>query len=87
MQFEFDTSKSESNKLKHGIDFQTAQLIWLDQYLIEIPAKSFDEKRRLVIGKIDNKIWSAIITYRGDSRRIISVRRARKKEIDLYENL
>jgi uncharacterized DUF497 family protein len=87
MQFEFDISKSESNRLKHGIDFQAAQLIWLDQYLIEIPAKSFDEKRRLAIGKIDSKIWAAIFTYRGDSIRIISVRRARKKEIYLYENL
>lgn len=84
--FEFDEYKSASNFKKHGIDFINAQKIWEDQALLEIPAKTTDEPRFLVIGKIGNKYWSAVITYRFKKVRIISVRRARIEEIELYES-
>ena len=86
MVFEFDKRKSEMNKIKHGIDFIEAQNIWNDPDRIEIPAKTIDEQRFLIIGKISDKHWSGIITYRGDRVRIISVRRSRKEEIDIYES-
>jgi uncharacterized DUF497 family protein len=85
MQFEFDSAKSAGNREKHGLDFHEAQALWDDPDLLEIPVKTSDEPRFLVIGRIDGKHWSAIITYRGDTVRIISVRRARKEEITLYE--
>jgi uncharacterized DUF497 family protein len=85
MEFEFDPNKSDNNKKKHGIDFYEAQALWDDSDLIEIPAKTTDETRFAVIGKIADKHWSGVITYRGDVVRIISVRRSRKEEIDLYE--
>lgn len=83
--FEFDENKSASNLDKHGIDFIQARLLWDDPDLIEIQANSTDEPRALVIGKIGEKHWSAVITYRGDNIRIISVRRSRKSEVMLYE--
>ena len=83
--FEFDEQKSFMNKDKHGIDFDEAQLLWLDEMLVEIPARSDDETRSLVVGKIGEDHWAAIITYRGEKTRIISVRRARTKEIEIYE--
>ncbi len=86
MQFEFDSEKSQKNKEKHGIDFYEAQALWNDPDLIEIPAKTADEPRFLVTGKIAGKHWSGVITYRGDSIRIISVRRSRKEEIETYES-
>jgi uncharacterized DUF497 family protein len=86
MDFEFDLKKSDNNKKKHGIDFIEAQELWNDSDLLEIPAKITDEARFLVIGKIDDKHWSGIITYRNDNIRIISVRRARNEEIELYES-
>ena len=86
MNFEFDPKKSDTNKLKHGIDFIKAQELWNDMDLLEMPVKTTDEPRFLVIGKIDNKHWSGIITYRDDNLRIISVRRARNEEIELYES-
>ncbi|WP_419655738.1 conserved uncharacterized protein, DUF497 [Desulfosarcina variabilis str. Montpellier] len=86
MNFEFDPKKSENNKIKHGIDFVEAQELWNDIDLLEIPAKTTDEARFLVIGKIDEKHWTGIITYRNDNIRIISVRRARNEEIELYES-
>jgi uncharacterized protein len=82
--FEFDAAKSESNRTKHGIDFVEAQGLWNDPMLLEIPAKTDDELRYLVIGLIDGKHWSAVITYRGENIRLISVRRARTEEVALY---
>lgn len=84
--FEFDTAKSESNRAKHGIDFVEAQALWRDPMLLEIPAKTEDESRYLVIGLINGKHWSAVITYRGANIRLISVRRARTEEVVLYES-
>ncbi|MEW5949982.1 MAG: BrnT family toxin [Thermodesulfobacteriota bacterium] len=86
MEFEFDPKKSESNKQKHGMDFYEAQELWGDPDLIEIPLTTSDEPRFLVIGRISEKHWSGIIAYRGDKIRIISVRRSRKEEVDIYES-
>ena len=86
MLFEFDSSKSAGNKEKHGIDFDEAQALWDDPDLLEVTVKTSDEPRFLVVGKIAGKHWSGIITYRSDAVRIISVRRARKEEIALYES-
>ena len=85
MRFEFDLQKSRSNRQKHGIDFEKAQLLWADPDRIQIPARTEDEPCFMVIGKIEGKHWSAILTYRDDNIRIISVRRSRKEEIELYE--
>lgn len=85
MQFEYDLAKSKANRLKHGIDFEQAKLLWDDPRAIEIPARIDEEERSSVIGEIDGKVWTAVITYRGASIRIISVRRAREKEERRYE--
>lgn len=86
LEFEFDIDKSESNKKKHGIDFFEAQELWDDPDFIEIPLKTSDEERFLVIGQISDKCWSAIITYRSEKLRLISVRRSRREEVDIYES-
>ncbi len=86
MDFDFDSVKSASNKKKHGIDFIEAQAAWADSDRLEIPAISKDELRVLVIARIGDKHWTAVITYRNDRVRIISARRSRKGEIKLYES-
>ncbi|MBA3472760.1 MAG: BrnT family toxin [Rubrobacter sp.] len=86
MEFEFDEAKSEANKSKHGIDFVEAQALWLDEMLVEVPARTEDEPRFVVVGMISNKHWSAVITYRSDRVRLISVRRARDEEVTIYES-
>jgi hypothetical protein len=86
MEFEFDSQKSESNKKKHGVDFSEAQALWDDPDVIEIPVRTSDEPRFLVIGKVLGGHWSAVITYRSGKIRIISVRRSRKEEVDIYES-
>jgi uncharacterized DUF497 family protein len=84
--FEFDDVKSQANLLKHGINFVDAQALWDDPGLLEIPAKTDDEPRYLMIGLINGKHWSSVITYRGTNIRLISVRRARTEEVALYES-
>jgi uncharacterized DUF497 family protein len=86
MEFEFDEQKSRANKAKHGMDFVEAQLIWDDSRALELPARTEDEPRSMVIGKIGEQHWSAIITQRGKRIRLISVRRSRKEERELYES-
>ncbi len=86
MEFDFDNRKSRVNKIKHETAFVEAQALWNDPDRIEIPAKTTDEDRFLIIGKISDICWSAIITYRNGKVRIISVRRSRKEEIVIYES-
>jgi uncharacterized DUF497 family protein len=85
-EFEIDSMKSLTNKEKHGIDFVEAQHLWSDPERLLGPARSKDEPRQIVIGKIREQHWSAIVTPRGERVRIISVRKARKKEISRYED-
>jgi len=84
--FEYDEKKSQANVAKHGIDFVEAQKLWNDSNLLEIPARTQDEPRFLIVGKIEDKHWSAVITYRGQNIRLISVRRSRTEEVALYES-
>lgn len=85
MEFEFDPGKSRSNNAKHGIDFVEAQELWLDDMRTETPVFTQNESRFLVVGLIGMKHWSAVITYRGDRIRLISVRRSRPQEVAIYE--
>ena len=86
MAFEFDSEKSAENKRKHGVDFEEAQSLWSDPTLLEIPARVSDEPRWVVIGKMNEKHWSAVITRRGENVRLISVRRSRDEEVEIYES-
>ncbi|MBN1941954.1 MAG: BrnT family toxin [Phycisphaerae bacterium] len=84
MKFEFDPDKSKINKTKHGIDFVQAQLLWQDHW-IEARLPFEGEDRFLVVGRIGKNCYSAIVTYRGDVIRVISVRRSRRNEKELYD--
>ena len=86
MQFEFYPDKSAINKDKHGIDFVEAQALWADEQLFVMPARDDEEPRFMAIGKIGDKLWSAICVYRGEGIRIISVRRSRKLEVEIHES-
>ena len=86
MKFEFDPKKSKLNKKKHSLDFVEAQALWNDPDLLEIPARTEDEPRFIVIGRIGSIHWSGVITYRNQNIRIISVRRSRGEEVEIYES-
>ncbi len=84
MTFEWDNEKNLSNQAKHGIDFDTARALWNDGNRVEVQSSYPLESRSILIGKLDKKLWTAIFTRRGNALRIISVRRARKREENLY---
>ncbi len=84
--FQYDRKKSLSNLKKHGIDFEQAQVLWDDPNLVTITARSDDEPRSLIIARVNEQHWSAIVTDRDGEIRIISVRRSRAAEIELYES-
>ena len=86
MKFEYDIQKSLSNKQKHGIDFEEAKLLWNDDKMVEIRTSYEDEERFVAIGKITSNVYAVVTTYRRENIRIISARRARKKEIEIYES-
>ncbi|MGN6582269.1 MAG: BrnT family toxin [Rhizobiaceae bacterium] len=85
MEFEYDPAKSASNKDKHGIDFEEAQRLWLDEFRLEVPTAWVEENRLLAIGKIGEKVWTAVFVHRSPRIRLISVRRARAEEVRQYE--
>jgi len=84
--FEFDPAKSEINRVKHGIDFVEAQMLFGDENAVSlsVPRPGLTEPRWLVTGRIGDRIWTAVVTYRGNATRIISVRRARADEEERY---
>ena len=84
--FGFDANKSAANLAKHKLDFVAAQALWNDDNAVEYRTVVHDEARWVTVGQIDGKHWTAVVTYRGEATRIISVRRARKKEVRLYES-
>ncbi len=87
--FEYDPDKSTANKAKHGIDFDEAQALWLDDRRIEIAARLGEggEARWIVVGRMggQRRYWTVVITYRGDAIRIISARRSRRDEEQIYD--
>ena len=85
MEFEFDENKSKSNKAKHGIDFVEAQAFWLDELRVKVPARSEDEPRSTVVGRISDGHWSAVLGHRDGRVRLTSVRRSRAEEVAIYE--
>jgi len=85
-EFQYDPKKSSSNRRKHGIDFAQAQVLWDDPGLVVVSARCDDEPRMVVSGKISDQYWSAIVTERDGKIRVISVRRSRLSEIELYES-
>lgn len=86
LKFQYDPRKSLANLKKHGIDFKQAQILWDDPNLLELKARSDDEPRSLIIARLNEHYWSAVVTYRDEEVRIISVRRSRIAEVELYES-
>ncbi len=85
--FEFDEAKSAANKAKHCLNFVEAQELWAGGVLLKTPAMTLkDEQRWAAIGKLASKHWVAFYTMRGETIRLISVRRARTGEIKYYES-
>lgn len=88
-EFEWDRGNLDKSYEKHGITPSEAEEVFLDERLIVAPAfrHTGKEERFIAIGKPSTaKILFCVFTMRGKRVRIISARRANKKERDLYES-
>jgi uncharacterized DUF497 family protein len=83
--FEWDEAKAEANYIKHGVDFGTACQVFGDPFGIEeADPRDYVENRFLITGMGGGSLLTVVYTERGDSLRIISARRATKREHDHY---
>lgn len=86
MQFEWDRDKARANLVKHGVDFETAKTVFLDQAaLVELDDRYPDEDRWRIIGLAQGRVLFVVFTERDDHViRIISARKATKHEERTY---
>lgn len=87
LSFEWDLEKAENNYRKHGVSFETAQKVFGDPYAredIDPLSSEYGEERILITGHAGGRVLTVIYTERGECIRIISARRATKKEHDDY---
>ncbi len=87
--FEWDPQKAITNFEKHGITFDEASTIFKDNLSLTIddPLHSYDEERLVLIGmSYKNRLLVVVHTEREKSIRIISARKAVKRERRYYEN-
>ncbi|MEQ8973757.1 MAG: BrnT family toxin [Coleofasciculus sp. C1-SOL-03] len=88
MRFEWDDKKAESNFRKHGVTFEEAVTVFADPYLLftEDSKHSEGEEREWAIGEAENGSMIVVVfTMRGEKLRIISARKATKRERRRYE--
>ena len=85
MYFTYDPMKSKGNLEKHGIGFEEAQELWQDPWRrVEVLVRN-GERRNMLLARYGGTVWVAIFAMRGETVRIISVRRATGKEISAYD--
>lgn len=87
MLFDWDPNKSAHNSEKHGIDFDEARWLWGDANRVEFRIRVSGEQRYGVLARHGGSVWLAVTTRRGEAIRIISVRRATRKEAALYDKV
>ena len=84
-EFEFDPSKSQANKAKHGIGFFEAQRFWTEGRVLVLTSDFEAEERWFGITRYHDRYWTAVFTLLEEKIRLISVRRSRKNEIEFYK--
>ena len=88
--FEWDKRKARSNLDKHGVSFEEAATIFGDRFSLTIPdlEHSLTEQRYITMGKaLTDKLLVVVHTDRGDNIRVISARRASRRERKFYEEV
>ena len=83
--FIYNVAKSRANLAKHGIDFEEAQRLWEDRHRISASLESRGEEREMLIARYGGCGWSAVFVERLGATRLISVRRATRKEMSCYD--
>ena len=87
MDVEWDTRKAQANERKHGVDFADAVAVLSDELALTIPDKAAAEENRFETVGTDSlgRILVVVYTWRGDTMRLISARKATRREREQYE--
>ncbi len=85
--FEWDENKRLVNLAKHGLDFLAARRLFDGRATMTAPSDHLSERRYITIAPIDGKFYTVVWTWRDQTRRIISFRRARHDEERVYRQL
>ncbi|MGH7053041.1 MAG: BrnT family toxin [Stellaceae bacterium] len=84
--FEWDSNKEERNIRDRGLDFTIASRIWEGPILERVDARhDYGETRIMAFGKVDGRLMAVLFTWRGSNRRIISARKANRREQRRFE--
>ena len=84
--YTFDPAKAASNKAAHGVNFADAERFdWQTALVIEDTRRDYGEKRYVALGKVGERIHAMVFSPRGDAVRLISLRKANRREIRRYE--
>jgi hypothetical protein len=84
--FEWDEAKAAENYAKHGVSFETAAKVFGDPFGVERldDRENYGEERFILIGVVEETVLTVVYTERNDRVRIISARRATRREQDDY---
>jgi len=86
MRYEWDNHKKIANKIKHGVDFESASDFEWDSALEALDTReTYGEERWIAIGLISKRLHVLIYTFRGNNIRLISLRKANDREVTFYE--
>ena len=87
MLFEWDDRKAALNVAKHGVPFEYAVRVFLDPHRLgsEDTRRDYSEERRLTLGKIEGRLFVVAYVPRGKVTRLISARKANKREQSHYD--
>ncbi|MDR1367425.1 MAG: BrnT family toxin [Candidatus Accumulibacter sp.] len=87
MKIEFDPEKRAQTLAGRGLDFCRAGEVFAGRhYTVEDPRRDYGEPRRITVGLLDARMVVMVWTPRGESRRIISMRKTNEREIERYRN-
>jgi len=88
MEFEWDSKKAESNFRKHGVRFKSATAVFADKNRLTAidDRKDYKEERYTTLGIIEGRLYVVIYTTTSEAIRIISARKANKKERKRYDS-
>ncbi|QBC31273.1 BrnT family toxin [Pandoraea sp. XY-2] len=86
MQIEFDPAKDEANREKHGLSLALAELFDLEAALLAIDERhDYDEERFVALGPLGDRLHVMVFTVRDESIRVISLRKANRREVKKYD--
>jgi uncharacterized DUF497 family protein len=85
--FEWDDAKRKRNLAKHGVDFaEIEDFNWADAVRFVDERQDYGEVRFVALGYLNDRLYVCVYTQRGHHYRIISLRKANRREEDIYED-